>query len=99
MRVFYKPTASLDDSDTYTFMIPSVTNQRKSDGAILLDDFNTFLNSKIGAWNSQLGFDRDIVGHCDETYTTALTDDLSNGVDSFRYDLYEACDVPQPFTI
>ncbi len=52
MRVFYKPTASMDDSDTYTFMIPSVVNQRKSDGAMLIDDFNTFLHSKIGAWNT-----------------------------------------------
>jgi len=97
VRVFYKPTASIDDFDTYTFMIPSVANQRKSDGAILLDDFNTFLLSKIGAWNTQLGFERNIVEHCEETYNTALTDDLSEGVDDFLYDLYETCDVPQPF--
>lgn len=45
MRIFYKPTASMDDSDTYTFMIPSVVNQRKSDGAMTIDDLDEFLES------------------------------------------------------
>lgn len=96
VRIYYKPKATLDDSDTYTFMIPSVANQRKSDGAIALDDFKKFLEDKILGWDSNQGFNQDIVGHCDQTYTTAIADNLGDGVMSFRTDLYDACAVPQP---
>ena len=77
-------------------MIPDVQTQRESDGAIPLADFKTFLDGKIKAWNNQLGFANDIVGHCQQAYTTAITDDLGDGVDSFRTDLYNSCGVPQP---
>lgn len=94
VRIYYKPKATLDDSDTYTFLIPGVANQRKSDGAIALEDFKTFLQNEILGWDSKHGFNHDIVGHCDQTYTTATTDNLGDGVMSFRKDLYNECEVP-----
>ena len=63
LRVFYKPTASLDDSDTQVLLIHGL-NHRK-DGSILSKDFAEFLQAKIEKWNNDLDFNDDIVGHCD----------------------------------
>lgn len=94
VKVFYKPTASLDDLDTKVFMIPSITNQR-SDGAIAIDDFQKFLQTKIGVWNTDLNFNNNIVKHC----ASDLDDDeleINSGVDDFMSGLYLECGVPFP---
>jgi len=90
----YKPTASLDDSDTYTFTLPGVRSRK--DGAIALDDFRAYLEAKINRWNEQLGFNNDDVGHCEVNYTSAADDNLGFGAFEFRSDLYSVCDVEQP---
>lgn len=103
VKVFYKPTASLDDSDTQVFMIPSILTQR-SDGTIAVDDFQQFLQSKIGTWNTVLNFENNIVQHCachwvDDEWECELHDDdlvINPGVDDFMSELYLVCGVPFP---
>ena len=54
LRIFYKPTASLDDSDTQVLMIQGMTHRK--DGSILVQDFAEFLQAKIEKWNNDLEF-------------------------------------------
>jgi hypothetical protein len=67
----YKPTASMDDSDTYYFRLTG------DSAAMPIDEFRQFVDGKIAGWNEK--FAGDDVSHCLQGYDGG--DDLGFGAD------------------